>query len=154
MIQTNVNTSWSGQSQFPRVQRITKWDTALCLVISCVWLFVTPWTVALQAPLSMGFFRQEYWSGMPFPSLGDLQNPGSNPGLLRCRPILYHLSHQGSPKNTGVGSHLLPQGIFPIQGSNLHCRGDALQSETPGMGPKTYISNKAPAGRWCARHLK
>ena len=36
---------------------------------------VTPWTVALQAPLSMGFSRQEYWSGWPFPSPGDLQDP-------------------------------------------------------------------------------
>ena len=37
---------------------------------------MTPWTVACQAPLSMGFFRQEYWSGLPFPSLGDLPNRG------------------------------------------------------------------------------
>ena len=37
---------------------------------------MTPWTVALQAPLSMGFFRQEYWSGLPCPSPGDLSNPG------------------------------------------------------------------------------
>ena len=39
-------------------------------------LFVTPWTVARQAPLSMGFPRQEYWSGLPFPSPGDLPEPG------------------------------------------------------------------------------
>jgi len=38
--------------------------------------FVTPWTVALPAPLSMGFPRQEYWSGLPFPSPGDLPEPG------------------------------------------------------------------------------
>ena len=37
---------------------------------------VTPWTVALQAPLSMGFSKQEHWSGLPFPSPGDLSNPG------------------------------------------------------------------------------
>ena len=43
-------------------------------------LFVTPWTVACQAPLSMGFSRQEYWSGWPFPSPGDLPNPGIEPG--------------------------------------------------------------------------
>ena len=41
-----------------------------------VQLFATPWTVAHQAPLSMGFFRQEYWSGFPFPSPGDLPDPG------------------------------------------------------------------------------
>ena len=40
---------------------------------------VIPWTVARQAPLSMGFSRQEYWSGLPFPSPGDLPNPGIEP---------------------------------------------------------------------------
>ena len=40
----------------------------------------TPWTVASQAPLSMGFSRQVYWSGLPFPSPGDLPNPGIKPG--------------------------------------------------------------------------
>ena len=44
--------------------------------LSRVRLFATPWTVAHQAPLSMGFSRQEYWSGLPFPSPGDLPNPG------------------------------------------------------------------------------
>ena len=41
-------------------------------VLSCVQLFVTPWTVACQTPLSMGFFRQEYWSGLPLPPPGDI----------------------------------------------------------------------------------
>ena len=40
----------------------------------------TPWTTACQAPLSMGFSRQEYWSGLPFPSSGDLPDPGVKPG--------------------------------------------------------------------------
>ena len=48
--------------------------------LSRVRLFATPWTVACQAPLSMGFSRQEYWSGLPFPSPGDLPNPGIEPG--------------------------------------------------------------------------
>ena len=43
-------------------------------------LFATPWTVAYQAPLSMGFSRQECWSGLPFPSPGDLSDPGIEPG--------------------------------------------------------------------------
>ena len=47
--------------------------------LSRVRLFVTPWTVAHQAPLSMGFSRQEYWSGLLFPSPGDLPNPGIEP---------------------------------------------------------------------------
>ena len=48
--------------------------------LSHVQLFATPWTAASQAPPSMGFSRQEYWSGLPFPSLGDLPNPGIEPG--------------------------------------------------------------------------
>ena len=48
--------------------------------LSRVRLFVTPWTVTRQALLSMGFSRQEYWSGLPFPSPGDLPNPGMEPG--------------------------------------------------------------------------
>ena len=43
---------------------------------SCVQLFATPWTVTYQAPLSMEFPRQEYWIGLPFPTSGDLPNPG------------------------------------------------------------------------------
>ena len=46
-------------------------------VLSHVRLFATPWTVALQAPLSMEFSRQEYWSGLPFPSSGDLSDPAT-----------------------------------------------------------------------------
>ena len=49
---------------------------------SCVRLFVTPWTVVLRAPLSMGFSRQEYWRGMPCPPPGDLLNPGIGPASL------------------------------------------------------------------------
>ena len=49
-------------------------------LLSRVQLFATPWSVAYQAPLSMGFSRQEYWSGLPFPSPGDLPDPGIEPG--------------------------------------------------------------------------
>ena len=47
--------------------------------LSRVWLFATPWIAAYQAPLSIGFSRREYWSGLPFPSPGDLPNPGTKP---------------------------------------------------------------------------
>ena len=50
--------------------------------LSRVRLFATAWTVAHQAPLSMEFSRQEYWSGLPFPSPGDLLDPGIEPGSL------------------------------------------------------------------------
>ena len=48
-------------------------------LLSHVRFFATPWTIACQTPLSMGFFRQEYWSGLPFPSPGDLPDPGIEP---------------------------------------------------------------------------
>ena len=67
--------------------------------LSPVQLFASPWTAAYQAPLSMWFSRQEYWSGLPFPSPADLPHPGIKPRLLHWRQILYCLSHQGSPKN-------------------------------------------------------
>ena len=56
---------------------------------------MTPWTVAYQAPLSTGFSKQEYWSGLPFPSPEDLPHPGIK--LPHCRQTLYRLSHQGNP---------------------------------------------------------
>ena len=55
---------------------------AVVELLSRVRLYVIPWTVAHLAPLSMGFPRQEYWSGVPFPSPGDLPNPGIEPVSL------------------------------------------------------------------------
>ena len=52
------------------------YNRAVLSRFSHILLSVTPWTVAHQSPLSMGFSRQEYWSGLPFPSPGDLPNPG------------------------------------------------------------------------------
>ena len=48
-------------------------------MLSCVLLFLTPWTIAHQAPLSMGFSQQEYWSGLPFIPPGNLSDPGIEP---------------------------------------------------------------------------
>ena len=56
--------------------------------LNSVQLFATPWAVAYQAPQSMEFSRQEYWSGLPFPSQGDLPNPGIEPSLPHCRQML------------------------------------------------------------------
>ena len=64
-----------------------------CQATSVVWLFATRWTVARQDPLSMGFSRQEYWSGLLFPSPGDLPDPGTEPRFLALRQILYYLGH-------------------------------------------------------------
>ena len=123
-------------------------------MLSCfshVRLFVTPWTVAPQAPLSMGFCRQEYWSGLPCPSPGDLPDAGIE-SLSLVSPALagrffttsatrkwsdikvvsdslwphgLYTSWNSPGQNIGVGSLSLLQGIFPTQGSNPglpHCR--------------------------------
>ena len=61
-------------------------------------LFATPWTVAYQAPLSMGFSRQEYWSGEPFPLPGDLPNPGIQPRSPALQADALPPEPSGKPK--------------------------------------------------------
>ena len=65
---------------------------------SRVQLFVTPWTVAHQVPLSMELSRQEYWSGLPCPPPGDLPHLGIEPKHPAFQTDSLHLRHQGSPK--------------------------------------------------------
>ena len=105
-------------------------------------LFATPWTVAYQAPPSMGFSRQECWSGLPFPSPGDLPNPG----LPHCRQTLYRLSHQGSPGvlkcvslnpkvpwSSGCGAMLVAQSC-PTLCDPMDCNspGSSAHGDSPG----------------------
>ena len=63
----------------------------------------TPWKVAGQAPLSMGFSRQEYWSGLPFPSPGDLPDPGIEPGLPALQTDALPYEPPGKPTLGTVG---------------------------------------------------
>ena len=67
-----------------------------CVSYSVVSDSVTPRTIALQILSFMGFSRQEYWSGLPFPSPGDLANPGIEPGSRTLQADSLSLSHQGS----------------------------------------------------------
>ena len=72
-----------GISHFSLILTAIKQDKYYFLKVkslSCVQLFATPWTIAYQAPSSMGFSRQGFWSGLPFPSPEDLPNPGIKPG--------------------------------------------------------------------------
>ena len=75
-------------------------STSTCVLTqSCPTLFATPWTVARQALLSMGFSRQEYWTGLSFLPPGDLPDPGNRTHvscLLRLRRILYHQATRAS----------------------------------------------------------
>ena len=72
-------------------------------------LFATPWTVAYQAPRSMEFSRQEYWSGLPFPSPGDLPNPGIKPGSPALQADTLQSEPPGKPCiHTSIFSYLSP----------------------------------------------
>ena len=87
---------------------------------SRIQLFVTPWTIQ-----SMAFSMPEYWSGQPFPSPGDLPNPGIEPRSPTLQADSLPAETQGKPMNTGEGSLSLLQQTFPTQELNwglLHCR--------------------------------
>ena len=64
-----------------------------------LWLIATPWTVAHQAPLSMGFSRQEYWSGVPFPPPGHLPNPGIEPSFPESPALAGRFFTTESPRH-------------------------------------------------------
>ena len=68
--------------------------------LSCVQLYATWWTAAHQAPLSMGFPRQEYWSALPFPLPGDFSNPGIEPTLPALVGRFFTLRHLGSLRHS------------------------------------------------------
>ena len=96
---------------------------------SNVQFFVTPWTVAHQAPISMGFSRQEYWSGLPFPTAGDLLDP-----------VIEHES-LASPAMAGRFFTTVPPGKIPsrLQVSNL-------ERET-AFGPTKLTTHLGPGHR-------
>ena len=77
-------------SGFWSFNRCEKWK---CSSLSRVWLFATPWTVGHQAPLSVGFSRQEYWSGGQVLLQRIFPTQGSNLGFPHCRQIVYCLNH-------------------------------------------------------------
>ena len=93
-----------------------------------VWLFTTPWTVIYQAPLSMEFCRKEYWSGLPFPSPGNLPNPGIKPrsptlqaDTLLCEPPGKHLLWLSAAYSHILGiSHEFHTETFHLPWNGLH----------------------------------
>ena len=90
---------------------------------------------------SVRFSRQGYWSGLPFPSPGDLPNPGIEPRFPTLQADSLPTEPQGKPKNTGVGSLSLFQLVFPTQESNrglLHCRQILYQPSHQGS-PNNHI---------------
>ena len=89
--------------------------------LSHVRLFAMPWTVAYQVPPSMGFSRQEYGSGLPFPSPGDIPNPGIEPRSPTLYADIYHLNHQEML--------FTPQRGFPLSSyRQIRCDSDPIHS--------------------------
>ena len=89
-----------------------------------------------------GFSRQEDWSGLSCPSPGDLPNPGIKPGSPTLQADSLPTEPPGKPKNTGVGSLSLLQGIFPTQKLNqglLHCRRILYQLSYQGSPHKEHV---------------
>ena len=77
-------------------------------------LSATPWTVACQAPLSMKFSRQEYWSGLPFPSPEDLSNPGIEPGSSALQADSLPTVLLGKPSNSNQLLFIIPVNVEDI----------------------------------------
>ena len=122
---------------------------------------VISWTVAQQAPLSMEFSRQEYWSGLPCPSTGNFPKQGIEPRSLQCRWILYYPSHQRSPvihhQSVRSVAQLCPTLWDPMNRStpglpvhhqlsestqtHVHWVGDAIQPSHPLSSPSPSALN-------------
>ena len=113
----------------------------MCLVAQSCPTLCDPWTVACQAPLPMGFSRQEYRSGLPCPPPRDLHNPGTEPRSPILQADSLPSEPPGKPMNTKVGSPSLPQGTFPTQESNRGlpcCRRILYQQSYQGIPLKNY----------------
>ena len=126
---------------------------AAVLFLSCDWLFVTPLTIVCQAPLSMGFSRQEYGSGLPFTSPGDLPTPGIK--ILRWQVDIFtaeppgehiYLSFQFSsvaqlcltlcsPKDCSMPGFPVRHQLLELAQTHVHRVGDAIQPSHPLLSP-------------------
>ena len=127
----------------------------VCSVASVMSDFVTPWIVAYQAPLCMGFPRQEYWSGLPCPPPGDLPNPGIEPTSLAA-PVLQvdslPLSYQKESESEVPQSYptLCDPMDGSLPGSTIHGIFQArilewLPFPSPGDLPNPGIKSGSPA---------
>ena len=117
-------------------------NNMLLRLFSCVQLFVTLWTVAHQVPLTMGFSRQEYWSRLPFPSPGDLPDPGIKSGF----PALQADSLSSQPPGKSPTLSLLILKLVSIhthKSTGLKC----LLHETMFISPFLVLSYLEPEGK-------
>ena len=128
--------------------------------LSCVRLFVTPWTIAYQAPPSMGFSRQEYWRGLSFPSPGDLPDPGIEPRSPAFQADALTSEPPGKPimRNSGLDETQTGMKIAWRNSSNLRYTGASLVAQRlkrlPGMRktPVRSLDQEDPLEKEMAIH--
>ena len=108
---------------------------------SHVWLLATPWTIAHQAPLSIGFSRKEYWSGLPYPPPGDLPHPGIEPRSPAWTGRFFTTETPGKPRRMRWGSSKKEQ---------CKCSGQRKQPVQRPCGGQEQVSFKnLQEGSWC-----
>ena len=114
---------------------------SICMLnnLSCVWLLATLWTVAHQAPLCVGFSRQEYWSGLPCTPPGDLSNLGIKPTAVMSSALAGGFLPGAPPVQ--FSRSVVSDSLWPHE--SQHTRPSCL-SPTPGVP-----SNSCPLSRWC-----
>ena len=115
---------------------VTTWGTGTCSV-----MFATLWTVARQAALSMGFPRQEYWSGVPFPSPGDLLNPGLEPTSPALQGRFFTAVPPGKPCNNTVMNLIFLTSLQPVRWTVV-TESKYWQTVTITIWIKRYLLNK------------
>ena len=104
-----------------------------CLVLthfSRVWLFATPWTVACQAPLFLGFSRPEYWSGLPCPPPGDLLDPGIETASLRSPALAGGFFTTSATWEAYYGEYLFIHCLQGARHCSRHCRASREQNNS------------------------
>ena len=117
--------------------------SCFCCLVAKFDSFVTPWTIACQTPLSMGFPRLKYCSGLPFPSPGDLLNPGTEPSSSSLEDrffttdTLSHVRLFATPWTAGFPVHHQPPKLAQ---THVHRVSDAIQSSHTLLSPSLLPS--------------
>ena len=109
---SGINSVWFTRPDHKRLLTLGEAGGGGLVTKPCLTL-ATPWTVARQTPLSVGFSRQEYWSGLPCPSPGDLPNPGIEPRSPACRHNSLPTEPPGKPWAWGKLVTLLEKAVAP-----------------------------------------
>ena len=107
--------------------------------LSCVRLFANPWTVAHQAPPSMEFTRQEYWSGLPSHSPGDLPDPGIEPRSLALQADVLPFEPPGTPSKSGPLIHLTLLSQLHPEDTTLAVAPEYCRLLLPMFSSKSFI---------------